>query len=267
MTSPLLSASTARVSVKLLAPFVSAAQQLGMHVERALAGVGLSLADLDNPELRVGHAVLEHMLRDAQRRSGVRDLGLLAAECLSADHLEVVEYAARSQPTLRAGLERAARYYALLHDGLKAQFEVAGDTVVLQISFGGLPVDASIYEFVLAAHVLSVPFVALPNSDPSNPDGLGCGAVGKELQMTGAEFITALGDASDFINIDEANLKPCEGDEYKMPALDPEKQEDIVLQSAVPFFNAHLGSTADIRQDGCRYLVYEMPKLPSVTLE
>jgi AraC-like DNA-binding protein len=156
MTSPLLSASTARVSVKLLAPFVSAAQQLGMHVERALAAVGLSQLDLENPELRVSHAALDHMLRDAQARSGVRDLGLLAAERLSPEHLDVVEYAARSQPTLRAGLEHAMRYYALLHDAFKAHIEVAGDTAVLHVSFGGLPVDAGIYEFVLAAHVLSV---------------------------------------------------------------------------------------------------------------
>jgi dienelactone hydrolase len=110
-------------------------------------------------------------------------------------------------------------------------------------------------------------FVALPNSDPSNPDGLGCGAVGKQLQMTGPEFITALGDASDFINADEAKLLPCLGDEYKKPAIDPEEQEDIVLRSAVPFFNAHLGSTPELRQDGCRYLVVEIPKHPSVTLE
>jgi AraC-like DNA-binding protein len=127
-----------------------------MHVERALAAVGLSLLDLENPELRVSHAALDHMLRAAQERGGARDFGLLAAERLSPDHLDVVEYAARSQPTLRAGLEQAMRYYALLHDAFKAHFEVVDDTAVLHVSFGGLPVDASIYEFVLAAHVLSV---------------------------------------------------------------------------------------------------------------
>jgi dienelactone hydrolase len=127
----------------------------------------------------------------------------------------------------------------------------------------------SAFGFAFSASVVPLlnAFVALPNSDPSNADGLGCGAVGKDLQMTGPEFITALGDANDFIDADEANLRPCEGDEYKKPAIDPEEQEDIVLRSAVPFFNAHLGSTADIRQDGCRYLVYEIPKHAGVTLE
>jgi dienelactone hydrolase len=110
-------------------------------------------------------------------------------------------------------------------------------------------------------------FVAPPNADPSNPDGLGCGAVGETLQMTGPELVTAIGDASDFINYDEAKITPCGGDEYTHPALDPTEQEDIVLRSAVAFFDAHLGSTLAIRQDGCRYLLYEVPKLPSVTLE
>ena len=109
--------------------------------------------------------------------------------------------------------------------------------------------------------------IAPDNADPSNPDGVGCGAVGATLQKTGPEFITALGDAKDFINVDEAKLLPCEGDEYTHPAIDPDEQEDIVLRSAIPFFDAHLGSTPDARQDGCRYLLYELPKHDSVKLE
>lgn len=109
--------------------------------------------------------------------------------------------------------------------------------------------------------------IAPANADPGNPDGVGCGAVGATLQMTGPEFITALGDAKDFINVDEAKLLPCEGDEYTHPAIDPDEQEDIVLRSAIPFFDAHLGSTPDTRQDGCRYLLHELPKHDSVKLE
>jgi hypothetical protein len=59
----------------------------------------------------------------------------------------------------------------------------------------------------------------------------------------------------------------CTRDEYKHPAIDAQEQEDIVLRAAVPFFNAHLGSTLELRRDGCRYLMYELPKHESVTLE
>ena len=60
---------------------------------------------------------------------------------------------------------------------------------------------------------------------------------------------------------------PCRGDEYKKAALDPAVQEDIAVRSAVAFFEAHLGKTPEIRQDGCRYLLYEIPKQAAVTLE
>jgi AraC-like DNA-binding protein len=149
-----LTASTARVSVKLLAPFVRAAAQLGLPVEAGLVGVGLSLADLDNSELRLSHAVLAQLLAAALSRGGARDLGLLAAECLQPEHLDLIEYAARSQPTLRAGLEHALRYYALLHDGFSASLHVAGERATLEVSFGALQVADCIHEFVLAAHVI-----------------------------------------------------------------------------------------------------------------
>jgi AraC-like DNA-binding protein len=151
-----LTASTARVSVKLLAPFVCAASQLGVPVEKGLAGAGLSLSDLDDPELRLSHAVLSHLLGAVLARSGARDLGLLAAECLQPEHLDIIEYAARSQPTLRAGLEHGMRYYALLHDGFTARLDVVAERAILEVSFGDLPVADSIFEFVLAAHVIAM---------------------------------------------------------------------------------------------------------------
>jgi dienelactone hydrolase len=110
-------------------------------------------------------------------------------------------------------------------------------------------------------------FIAPAGADPGNTDGLGCGAVGKALQMSGPEWVTALGDANDFIDASESNLDVCTRDEYKHPAIDAQEQEDIVLRAAVPFFNAHLGSTLELRRDGCRYLMYELPKHESVTLE
>jgi dienelactone hydrolase len=109
--------------------------------------------------------------------------------------------------------------------------------------------------------------IAPAGADPSNTDGLGCGAVGKTLQMVGPEWVTALGGANDFIDASESNLEVCARDEYKHAAIDAQEQEDILLRAAVPFFDAHLGSTPELRQDGCRYLIYELPKHPSVALE
>jgi AraC-like DNA-binding protein len=152
---PSFSASTARVSVKLLAPFVSAAQELGMRIDVGLASVGLTRSDLENPDLRVSHAVVDRMLSGTIARTAQRDLGLLAAEQLQPSHLDVVEYAARAQPTLRGAIEQSIRYYALLHDGFDAELQISGDRAMLFVSFGGLAVDDSAYEFVLAVHLMA----------------------------------------------------------------------------------------------------------------
>jgi dienelactone hydrolase len=109
--------------------------------------------------------------------------------------------------------------------------------------------------------------IGAPNAHPSNPDGIGCGAVGATLGMTGADFLEALGGPDDFIAPDDTELRPCQGDEYTRPALDPSEQEDIAVRSVVTFFDAHLANAPETRQDGCRYLLYELTKTPSITLE
>jgi dienelactone hydrolase len=107
-----------------------------------------------------------------------------------------------------------------------------------------------------------------PGADPSNADGIGCGAVGGTLSMTGPGFLNALGGPEDFITTDEASLlPPCQGDEYKRPAMDPTEQEEIAVKSAVAFFEAHFAKKPETRHDGCRYLLYELTKLPAVKLE
>ena len=121
--------------------------------------------------------------------------------------------------------------------------------------------------FDLDSLPLLIGVVGAPGADPSNPDGVGCGAVGETLQMTGPEFVTALGGPADFVSLQEPGQWPCDGDEYKRPALDPKQQEDITVRSAVAFFEAHLGKTPEVQQDACRYLLAEVPKHPAVKLE
>jgi dienelactone hydrolase len=109
--------------------------------------------------------------------------------------------------------------------------------------------------------------MAPADADPNNPDGLGCGAVAGTLSETGPEFMTAMGDAADFINYDEASPPPCQGDEYKKPAMNPAEQEEVVLRSAAAFFDAHLAKTPEARKGGCRYLVHEVPKMAGAKIE
>jgi AraC-like DNA-binding protein len=148
-------AHTAQVSAKLLVPFVNVAARLGLNVAAALARVGLSPADLDRTDLRISHALVDQLLRAASSLSGRPDLGLLAAEELSPDHLDIVEYLARCQPDVGAALKSILRFRALLHDALEAQLDVNADRVLLQVDFRELPIAQCAHEFVLATFLLA----------------------------------------------------------------------------------------------------------------
>jgi AraC-like DNA-binding protein len=145
--------TSGRVAARLLLPFVSAADQLGLRVDAGLASVGLTRADLENPELRVSHFAADRLLRNSTRNHP--DFGLIAAELLRPVHLDIVEYSARSQPTLRGALEHASRYYALLHDGFEANLVLDDQAATLRVGFGGLALTDAAHEFVLAVHAMA----------------------------------------------------------------------------------------------------------------
>jgi dienelactone hydrolase len=111
--------------------------------------------------------------------------------------------------------------------------------------------------------------LAPQGAHPTNPDGLGCGAVGATLQMTRGAFLESLGGPENFIepDPDPAASVPCLGDEYTLPALDSYEQNAIAVQGALAFFEAYFASSAETRTDGCRYLLHELTKQPAVKLE
>jgi AraC-like DNA-binding protein len=145
--------TTGRVAARLLLPFVAAADELSLRVDAGLASVGLTRADLENPELRVSHYAADRLIRNSTR--AYPDFGLIAAEHLLPVHLDIVEYSARSQPTLRGALEHAIRYYALLHDGFEASFLLDDQSATFRVGFGALVLADAVYEFVLAVHVMA----------------------------------------------------------------------------------------------------------------
>ncbi len=153
--TPRASAHTARVSVRLLTPFFSAIRARGLPLEPGLTFLGLTEADLDNPDLRVSHAVAADLLGRSMRWIGDRDYGLHAAQFALPAHLDVVEYVARAQPTLGKAIEMVVRYHALLHDGLRGSIEEVGDRSILRISFAPLTIPESAYEFALAVYLIA----------------------------------------------------------------------------------------------------------------
>jgi AraC-like DNA-binding protein len=155
MDRPSCSANIAQLSRGLIAPFVLAAARSGCCLPEALAHVGLPVSSLDESDARVSHALLERVLRSALRDNGIPGFGLLAAEQSRPEHLDVVEYLARVQPTLRGALDVVVRFAALLHDTFEVELEVLGDRALLRVGFGDIAAPPCAHEFVLAALLMA----------------------------------------------------------------------------------------------------------------
>jgi AraC-like DNA-binding protein len=143
-------------SVRLVWPFIALARTNGHDVSHVAAQLGLTAAELEDPETRVPQERIAVLLNGAIERSGIRDIGLLAARYVDGAHLGIGEYLARTRPTLRAAIEGLARYLPLLGDGAGFAFEQRGDRVVSRLWFHPeLSIHEAAYEFVVAISVLS----------------------------------------------------------------------------------------------------------------
>jgi dienelactone hydrolase len=111
--------------------------------------------------------------------------------------------------------------------------------------------------------------MGMPGSDPTNPDGFGCGGVGANLQEEKPVLSPEMSGPENFVDLAEGakGIRACVGKEYTKPALDPRLQVDITASAVVSFFQAHLASSADTREDGCRYLLNRVPKNSAALLE
>jgi len=118
--------STSTASIRLLWPFLALADRHKKHVSRMVARLGLTEAELKDPDTRVPHQLLCDMLNEAIERSGLRDLGLIAAQYVDSSHLGISEYIARSRPTLREALQGVVRYLPLLADAAHIAISVEG---------------------------------------------------------------------------------------------------------------------------------------------
>jgi AraC-like DNA-binding protein len=81
------------------------------------------LGDLGDPDVRVPEVAVEAAWRLAAELTQDDALGIHVAESLPRGAIDLIEYAFRSSPSLKAGLERVARYGRLLSDRLSMRIE------------------------------------------------------------------------------------------------------------------------------------------------
>jgi hypothetical protein len=118
-----------QVSARIGALIVQVARARGVDVQRLMADTGYQAAWLGDPEARMSLDLEERLWDRAAELTGDPLFGLHAAAALRPGAFDVLDYAVRTAPDLRAALQRLARYNRLVHD--LATFEVVpvGDAV------------------------------------------------------------------------------------------------------------------------------------------
>ncbi|HET9370176.1 MAG TPA: AraC family transcriptional regulator, partial [Vicinamibacterales bacterium] len=91
------------------------------------------LAVLDDPDARIPEKTAEAAWRMAADLTGDPALGIRVAEALPRGALDLVEYAFRSSASLALGLERLARYSAVMSDRVAARMEATGDGILILV--------------------------------------------------------------------------------------------------------------------------------------
>jgi AraC-like DNA-binding protein len=104
------------MSARIGAMIVNAAAAAGVPLTELRAATGFDPAVAGDPDARISLQLEERLWLEAARRSGDDDIGLHAAEGLRPGAFDVIDYAIRTAPTLRASLQRLARYNRLEHD-------------------------------------------------------------------------------------------------------------------------------------------------------
>jgi AraC-like DNA-binding protein len=102
----------------VILPFTRYFERIGGDSCALLHRHGLSMAMLKERDLRVPHAQTGALLKELIELSGDPAIGVRAARCDEPGDFDVIEYAAANCATVGEALRLAARFFALMHDGL-----------------------------------------------------------------------------------------------------------------------------------------------------
>lgn len=142
-----------QVSARKIHVVVQVAQGAGMDRARLLSDCGLNPSDLSDPERWLPQSLWKALWEAVIAHTGDPALALKAAAAIDPGYFGVIDYVARSAPTLAAAIDSAARYFRLANtqghlvvaphpDGLRVSRHISGDEGLL------LPRQAA--EFALA---------------------------------------------------------------------------------------------------------------------
>jgi AraC-like DNA-binding protein len=119
------------VSTRLVRPLLERLRASAVDVPGVIAAAGASEAVLRDADARIPHATVVRLWAEAVRATGDEALGLHVAEHIRPGTFDLLEFAARANPTVGEGIRQLARYFRILHDAASVQLEEHGDRALL----------------------------------------------------------------------------------------------------------------------------------------
>jgi AraC-like DNA-binding protein len=118
------------VSIRLTWPFARLSGGGGSRALALLQQVGIEPVEFANPDTRIPHRTAIELLEVGIANRQDPTIGLQAGSLAEPCDLDVLEYAARSRPTLGDALSCIARYYRLMHAAAEFLLIEEGERVV-----------------------------------------------------------------------------------------------------------------------------------------
>jgi AraC-like DNA-binding protein len=139
------------VSIRLVWPFARL-EGAGPRALGLLNRVGIEPADFANPDTRIPHRTAIELLEAGLENRQDPTIGLQAGSLAEPCDLDVLEYAARSRPTLGDALSCIARYYRLMHSAAEFLLIDEGERVVYRYRVtDGMHQPPAANDFVLSS--------------------------------------------------------------------------------------------------------------------
>src|SRR6478735_147656 len=143
-----------QVAASIGAMILATARGMGADVAALAAHAAFDSSLACDPDARIPLRVETALWDEAARLTGDPGLGLHAAEGLRPGVFDVIDYAVRTAPTLRASLERLARYNRLVHDAAVFRISREGSSLRIEHSLRGVKQSPHAAEFTLASVVV-----------------------------------------------------------------------------------------------------------------
>lgn len=140
-----------RASAPIVWPLLGELRALGVDVDRVVQSLGLTLAELEDPDTRIPIESLIELGVAAVRETGDIAFGLHLAEHYRPNSFGVLDYLAHSSRTLGEAIRHLCRYNRLFQDAAETVLEIHGARAeIWQRMLGGFSLPPAMNENSMA---------------------------------------------------------------------------------------------------------------------